>query len=88
MLLASHRAAFLDHGAEFFAGPGADPDRALAMARENLESRRNGRAFVVAIESALAAGQPAEACALARESEDQRRYHPVLDGLVEGLACE
>lgn len=88
VLLASHRAAFLDHGAEFFAGPGADPDRALAMARENLESRRNGRAFVVAIESALAAGQPAEACALALESEDQRRYHPVLDGLVEGLACE
>ncbi|MEC7521595.1 MAG: hypothetical protein VYE22_17070 [Myxococcota bacterium] len=87
-LLSSHRAAFLDHGSEFFAGPGGDPERALAMATENLEARRNGRAYVVAIEAALAADRPDTACEFAAEAEAARRFHPVLDHLVADLACE
>lgn len=58
--------AFLDHGAEFFMGPGADPARALALARKNLEIRQNDRAYLVGIEAALAADDTDQACAWAQ----------------------
>ncbi len=63
-LLGSHRAAFLDHGSEFFAGPGQDVGRALELALENLDLRPTERARQVAIEAALAADDPI-ACGLA-----------------------
>jgi hypothetical protein len=37
--LASHPEAFADHGAEFWLGAGTDPDKALRLAKMNLEVR-------------------------------------------------
>jgi hypothetical protein len=52
-LLASHRLAFADHAAEFYLGPGADAERAWALARENLVARQTRRALDLAIRAAL-----------------------------------
>lgn len=65
-LFEAYPLAFLDHGAEFFMGPGADPARALALARKNLEIRQNDRAYLVGIEAALAADDKDQACAWAQ----------------------
>ncbi len=61
-LLLQHRSAFLDHAAEFFAGPAGDPTRALTLALENLELRRTPRAHALVVEAAVAAGDMALAC--------------------------
>lgn len=66
-LLARHRAAFMDHAAEFYLGPGADAAQALALARDNLELRKTERAYSLAIRAALAASSRADACRWARE---------------------
>lgn len=62
-LLSRHPAAFADHAAEFFMGPGADHARALELARQNLSVRETPRAYTLAIEAARAA-EPALACTL------------------------
>ena len=43
-LVARHPEAFADHAAEFWLDAGADPHRALALARRNLEVRQTPRA--------------------------------------------
>ncbi|HET6149640.1 MAG TPA: hypothetical protein VFH68_19035 [Polyangia bacterium] len=43
-LLARHRAAFLDHAARFWLGPGADPVRAAGLAEENAALRPTAEA--------------------------------------------
>jgi tetratricopeptide (TPR) repeat protein len=43
-LVAAHPAAFADHAAEFWLTVGADADKALELARQNLELRRTPRA--------------------------------------------
>jgi hypothetical protein len=43
-LLARHRAAFLDHAARFWLGPGADPMRAAGLAEENAALRPTAEA--------------------------------------------
>jgi hypothetical protein len=43
-LLARHRAAFLDHAARFWLGPGADPTRAARLAEENAALRPTAEA--------------------------------------------
>ena len=43
-LVARHREAFADHAAEFWLDAGADPHRALSLARRNLEVRQTPRA--------------------------------------------
>ena len=43
-LVARHREAFADHAAEFWLDAGADPRRALWLARRNLEVRKTPRA--------------------------------------------
>jgi len=78
VLLRRHRGAFADHGSEFFAGPGGDPARALELAAFNLEARRDGRAYVVALGAAEAAGDHAQRCAWALEAEPLGERHPVL----------
>jgi tetratricopeptide (TPR) repeat protein len=60
-LLARHRLAFADHGAEFYAGSGGDPVRAFELARLNLGNRPTLRAFEQAHATALAAGELAVA---------------------------
>ncbi|MEM1035105.1 MAG: tetratricopeptide repeat protein, partial [Myxococcota bacterium] len=71
-LLASYPLAFADHGAEFFMGPGADPERALELAVRNLDNRENDRAYAIAIEAALAANRPEMACTFAAAAGPNR----------------
>jgi tetratricopeptide (TPR) repeat protein len=56
VLLEKHLLAFADHGAEFYAGSGNDPQRAFELARINLTNRPTLRAFEQAHEAATAAG--------------------------------
>ncbi|HSK02112.1 MAG TPA: tetratricopeptide repeat protein [Kofleriaceae bacterium] len=58
--------AFADHAARFYLGAGADPRRALALARANLAHRPSDDARALAVEAALGAGEAALACELAR----------------------
>lgn len=82
-LLARHPAAFADHAAEFFLGPGADSERAFLLARLNLEGRRNARAFSLAIRAAHAAGRPQTACEWAREALPLATRVPNLAEVLE-----
>jgi tetratricopeptide (TPR) repeat protein len=88
-LLAKYPLAFADHGSEFFMGPGADPQRALSLAISNLENRRNDRAYSIAIEAALTAGDENLACDLAAEAGPDRPNVGLQDLVAEVLAsCE
>jgi len=44
-LVASHPEAFADHAAEFWLAAGDDPDKALQLARMNIEIRKTPRAY-------------------------------------------
>jgi tetratricopeptide (TPR) repeat protein len=55
--------AFADHAARFYLDVGANPKRALALARINLANRPTLDARALVVEAALAAGDPAAACA-------------------------
>jgi tetratricopeptide (TPR) repeat protein len=44
-LVASHPEAFADHAAEFWLAAGADPEKALPLARMNIEIRKTPRAY-------------------------------------------
>lgn len=77
-LFKNHPLAYLDHGSEFFAGPGADADRAVELALHNLGLRPGSdRAYKVAIEAALAADWTALACDLAEDAGDERASVPL-----------
>jgi len=65
-LLAREPLAFSDHGAEFYLGAGADPARAVVLAELNLANRAAPRAWLLAIDAALANADRVRACALAR----------------------
>lgn len=82
-LLAQHRAAFMDHGAEFFGGPGGDRPRALQLARENLAMRQTPRAYALAIESAFGAGDTATGCGWMAQAGGVRQYSPQLAALLD-----
>jgi hypothetical protein len=56
-LVASHPEAFADHAAEFWLEAGADPQRALWLARRNLEVRRTPRAHELVTRATIAASQ-------------------------------
>jgi tetratricopeptide (TPR) repeat protein len=71
-------AAFADHAARFYLGAGADPRRALALARTSLAHRPTAEARALAIEAALAAGEPAVACELATPLAEGTRPHQLL----------
>jgi predicted Zn-dependent protease len=44
-LVATHPEAFADHAAEFWLAAGANPDKALRLARMNIEIRKTPRAY-------------------------------------------
>jgi tetratricopeptide (TPR) repeat protein len=67
-LVREHPQAFLDHASEFYANAGGDPERALELALENLTSRTNARAYIVALQAAVAANEAARWCELAAEA--------------------
>jgi tetratricopeptide (TPR) repeat protein len=70
LLLSHDPLAFADHGAEFYLGPGADPERAWVLAQQNLANRQTARAAALAIKAAEASGHYPEACALLRQYPD------------------
>jgi tetratricopeptide (TPR) repeat protein len=57
--------AFSDHAARFYLGPGANPARAVELAKQNLANRDTLEARALAVEALLAAHDPAGACELA-----------------------
>ncbi|MFT4704140.1 MAG: tetratricopeptide (TPR) repeat protein [Bradymonadia bacterium] len=65
-VLDGERAAYLDHGAEFFMAAGDDAERGLSLALENLENRQTERALLLALDAALHAGSQTLACELLR----------------------
>jgi len=67
-LIAKHPAAFADHAARFYLGPGANPKRALELAKLNLEGRQTPDAFDLGLTAALEGGDSATACKLAGEA--------------------
>jgi tetratricopeptide (TPR) repeat protein len=73
LLLSRDPLAFADHGAEFYLGPGADPERAWVLAQQNLANRQTPRAAALAIKAAEASGHYADACALLRQYPDSVR---------------
>ena len=70
LLLARNLLAFADHGAEFYLGPGADPERAWVLAEQNLSNRQTARAAALAIKAAEANGRYSEACVLLQQYPD------------------
>jgi len=86
-LLAQHRAAFLDHGSEFFAGPGKDAGLAVTLARENLTLRPTPRAYALAIAAATAAGDAALGCRLAADAAPLVPRSHNLRELLSGMSA-
>jgi tetratricopeptide (TPR) repeat protein len=82
-LLSEQRTAFLDHAAEFFAGPGANPKRAVELARDNLALRQTGRAYQLAVQSALAAGDRDLACGFISQANAAAPSSRNLSALLE-----
>jgi hypothetical protein len=60
-----HPEAFADHAARFYLGAGANPARALQLAKLNLGNRTTPEAFDLALTAALQAGDAKVACAIA-----------------------
>jgi hypothetical protein len=71
-LLTRQRLAFADHAAEFYLGPGGDPERAWALAQANLAARPTVRAYALAVAAARATGRDGDAEALRRRSPSDR----------------
>jgi tetratricopeptide (TPR) repeat protein len=69
-LLSRAPLAFADHGAEFYLGPGADPERAWVLAQQNLANRQTPRAAALAIKAAQGSGRYSDASALLRKYPD------------------
>jgi tetratricopeptide (TPR) repeat protein len=82
-LLAQQHLAFADHAAEFFAGPGHDAKRAVELARDNLALRQTGRAYQLAVQAALAAGDAPLACRYMGEARGAAAASRNLSALVE-----
>jgi tetratricopeptide (TPR) repeat protein len=82
-LLGLERAAFLDHAAEFFSGVGAEPQRAVELASENLAMRQTGRAYSLVIRAALAAGNEALGCTLLERARPAASANLNLRALLE-----
>ena len=67
-LVRLHPAAFADHAANFWLGAGADPKRALALARKNLAFRKTRDAYLLVMDAAHAAHDDTAACAAATDA--------------------
>ena len=57
-LIAAHPEAFADHAAEFWLAAGADPVKALGLARTNFKVRQTPRARDLLSQAVAAAGRP------------------------------
>jgi len=70
--------AYADHAARFYLGPGKNPSRAKELAEQNLANRDTGEAHALAVEAALAAGDPQAACRVVGPLETGIRAQQVL----------
>ena len=77
-LLEKHLLAFADHGAEFYAGSGGDPLRALELAQINLANRSTLRAFQQTYAIALEAGETDTATELYARATKRWRNSPAF----------
>ena len=69
-LLEKYPLAFSDHASEFFGGPGADPERALELARANFDNRKTDRALLLTLVAAQRAKDTQALCAFAAQATD------------------
>ncbi len=86
-LLVRHPAAFADHAAEFWLAAGGDPKKALALAQNNLGVRPTPRAYELVLQSALAAGETAMACAVLDRVRSIERPWPSLRMLTSSASA-
>jgi tetratricopeptide (TPR) repeat protein len=70
-LLQKHPEAFSDHAARFYLGAGGDAQRALKLARLNLDNRTTPDAFDLALTAALEAKDSKAACDFADRARAQ-----------------
>jgi hypothetical protein len=87
-LLRTHPEAFAHHAAEFFLGAGADPARALALARRDLEIRQTPAAYALVLRAAQAAGDDAAVCAAAAGFLGFSGFAPSVSPLGDRAAAE
>jgi tetratricopeptide (TPR) repeat protein len=76
-LVAIHPEAFADHAAEFWLGVGADPNKALTLAKTNLGLRKTPRAYELfsqAISANEAVGATRSATSLQARAKLRRRH--------------
>ena len=77
-LLVRHRAAYAEHGAEFFLNVVDEPQTALELALENLEDRPTSGAFELAVGAALAANDRDLACSLIERARREATPTPIF----------
>lgn len=83
-----HPAAYADHAAHFWLRNKDQPALALIAAKKNLENRETREAFELALLSALAARDHAEACALVARIKSRAELAQTLAPLAAAAACE
>jgi tetratricopeptide (TPR) repeat protein len=79
-LLARYPLGFADHAAEFYLGPGHDPERAWLLAEQNLANRQTDRSVALAVKAAEATGRYQQACELLRN------HGPLVQAYLKVLA--
>jgi hypothetical protein len=77
-LLAAHPAAFADHAARFWLGPGGAPQKALELAQLNLRGRATADSYALVLEAALSASADGVACRMASRALALARPSPQL----------
>ncbi len=86
-LVAREPAAFADHAAQFWLDTGNDPQKALSLAKINLETRKTPKAYELVVLSALSAGDRKTACETGTLGAALPRATSMFREIVKG-ACE
>jgi tetratricopeptide (TPR) repeat protein len=79
-LLVRYPLGFADHAAEFYLGPGHDPERAWLLAKQNLANRQTDRSVALAVKAAETTGRYRQACELLRN------HGPLVQAYLKVLA--
>ncbi len=83
-LVERHPEAYAEHAGWFLLDEGKDPEKALALARQNLGVRRTEKAYQLALLAALAAGKRDEACSLGADAVKV----PYASEMLRGIAAD
>jgi tetratricopeptide (TPR) repeat protein len=86
-LVDKHPEAYAEHAGWFLLDEGKDPERAYALAQQNLTVRKTEKAYQLALLAALAAGKRADACTLGAAAGKLPYASEMLRGIAEG-ACK